>query len=435
MLTAWAGPRYPLVSSFAERLDAWESAVEVAVDQPEPWFEAGDLLFHWGPQIGAEDAHERARAYYARAAELDSTFAAPLAHLVLLAVLDDDTAAVRGLGSTYFALGSLGDVADFMRWRVAHALADSGALATVRASFSDMSYQSLARILGTSHLDGIGLEDAERVAAALVGRATTRLQRLRALGFRHELALNQGRPRDAAELTQAWPDDEPTRHNQLQRQIAYSLYWDGDEVAGAEAASELAPYAAAQLARGSEERPSHNGDLCATELWRVRHGDLSTAARAIDQLRGPAPAFSRAERLCASVLRAVLAVAGQWPDRAVALTHLDSLLLQGGTPFGWSIFNYGNLILADLLEAQGDLPGALRVARRRPYHWGQGPAFLSSYLRLEGRLAAQMGDREGAIRAYRHYLVLRSEPNPDFEEDFAQARAELARLVGEPRSR
>jgi hypothetical protein len=49
-------------------------------------------------------------------------------------------------------------------------------------------------------------------------------------------------------------------------------------------------------------------------------------------------------------------------------------------------------------------------------------------LREEGRLAALAGDREGAIRAYRHYLALRSEPEPAVRDQVAAVRGELRRL-------
>ena len=45
-------------------------------------------------------------------------------------------------------------------------------------------------------------------------------------------------------------------------------------------------------------------------------------------------------------------------------------------------------------------------------------------------MAALTGDREGAIRAYRHYLALRSDPDPGFEAEVGQVREHLKRLVG-----
>ena len=48
------------------------------------------------------------------------------------------------------------------------------------------------------------------------------------------------------------------------------------------------------------------------------------------------------------------------------------------------------------------------------------------YRREEGRLAAQLGDTAGAIRAYRHYLALRSDPEPRLRAQADTVRMELA---------
>ncbi|MBA3560881.1 MAG: hypothetical protein H0W30_20085 [Gemmatimonadaceae bacterium] len=54
-------------------------------------------------------------------------------------------------------------------------------------------------------------------------------------------------------------------------------------------------------------------------------------------------------------------------------------------------------------------------------------------MREEGRLAAATGDREGAIRAYSHYLALRENAEPSLAHQVAQVRAEFQKLIGEPR--
>jgi hypothetical protein len=53
---------------------------------------------------------------------------------------------------------------------------------------------------------------------------------------------------------------------------------------------------------------------------------------------------------------------------------------------------------------------------------------VATHLREEGRLAARLGDRAGAIRAYRHYLALRSDPEPRLRAARDSVRAELERL-------
>ncbi|MDQ3518473.1 MAG: hypothetical protein M3466_08710, partial [Gemmatimonadota bacterium] len=81
---------------------------------------------------------------------------------------------------------------------------------------------------------------------------------------------------------------------------------------------------------------------------------------------------------------------------------------------------------------QGNHSAALAATRRRRYGL-RVPQYLSTYLREEGRLAAATGDREGAIRAYSHYLALRENAEPSLAHQVAQVRAEFQKLIGEPR--
>ncbi len=447
-LVGWAGPEYPEPSPWASRLRSWEHAIEVAPDGPEPWFESGDILFHYGSWLGLEGPWEQAAAaHFRRALELDSTFAAPLGHLMELAVLAGDTSAVRHLDAAYLALDSLGDLADFIRWLMAHGLDDSASVSALRARFPVMSRQSLQRIAGTSQLVGIGLADLEPAAAALRGIPVTRTQRADVLDLLHRSALNGGRPRAALELTEAWPEVHPHPREHLRVQILDALYWDGDNAAAARAVRQLAEHADAPLvagAAGAQARQRQHGDICVIEQWRLWHGEVSTAEQAIARLRNAEPgmasdSLATPSAVCATLLEALLAGAQKRPDGAEALGRLESIMRMGPgfaplstvAPAGDPVAACGNLVVARLREAQGDLAGALAALRRRPYHWGDGIIYLSSYLREEGRLAALTGDREGAIRAYQHYMALRSDPEPALAAEVDRVRAELAELLDE----
>ncbi len=128
-------------------------------------------------------------------------------------------------------------------------------------------------------------------------------------------------------------------------------------------------------------------------------------------------------------MEAVLVAERGGADSGPAVDALDTLLRDG--PYGIRSTNWAhaNIVVANLLEEQGDLPRALEAIRRRHYNWIF--PYGSSYLREEGRLAALTGDSEGAIRAYRHYLELRSDPEPALQPAVAKVRDELAQLVGE----
>jgi hypothetical protein len=88
-----------------------------------------------------------------------------------------------------------------------------------------------------------------------------------------------------------------------------------------------------------------------------------------------------------------------------------------------------NVLLAKLWERHGDIPRALRAARRRSGQTMRRPSYLPSLLREEGRLATLVGDTLGAIRAYRHYLVLRYDPEPSVQPEVDGVKHELATLL------
>ena len=104
--------------------------------------------------------------------------------------------------------------------------------------------------------------------------------------------------------------------------------------------------------------------------------------------------------------------------------QVDSLALNGccgGVSPGISA-------LADLYESTGHNAEALQMIRRGVWYWP--PRGLAANLRREGRLASRVGDREGAIRAYDHYLALRSDPEPQLRAQRDSVRADLTRLKG-----
>ena len=124
------------------------------------------------------------------------------------------------------------------------------------------------------------------------------------------------------------------------------------------------------------------------------------------------------------------AVVGDRPDAREAVARLDSLWQTGVAGLPTWLSKLSPLVISRLYEAIGDVPGALAAIRRRGFYAGHAQYF-ASYVREEGRLAALVGDREGAIRAYQHYLALRDDPEPSVQPEVDAVRAELATLVGE----
>ena len=411
-----------------------ESAAAAAPDRPEAWYLAGDHLFHDGPVLGRSDGQLGALPRFRRALELDSSYAAPLSHVLQLVISQGDTAEIRRVARLYFAADSAGELADFLRWRTAIALGDSVTLAVLRAHFDRVNPASVARILGYGQLDGVGLEDVQRAGQAWLERAGTREEQQAARLALHDLAMNRGRPTEARRLLDQLRGVEANPHAHLwQLVMDASFDWGGDTAAARDATRDLVAGVERESPSDVRRRDWWYDDVCVTGLWHLAHGGRAAAARAMSRLRGASAVRDSLRTLiraqtCAAVVDATLADLEHRPGAVLALERADSLQ-QLGPPFGF----WGNFVVARLWEGHGERRSALAAVRRRPYHWDPGPFLLSTFLREEGRLAALTGDREGAVRAYRHYLILRSDPEPSVKPEVDQVRAELARLLGEPR--
>ena len=225
----------------------------------------------------------------------------------------------------------------------------------------------------------------------------------------------------------------------LREQVKDALFWDGDTLVATHAVRELeqrtpeVALAAGRTPADTTRLPEYVGNVCTLERWRLAHGETSTARRSLSWLRAfilrrprPDPMAQVAEQ-CVITVDAQLAVAEKASDAPARVARLDSLLLTGP---GGAVQDVGNLVVARLKEAQGDVQGALEAVRRREYIYTRAP-YLTTYLREEGRLAERTGDREGAIAAYRQFLALRGEPDPELQDETEDVRERLERLVQE----
>ncbi len=134
--------------------------------------------------------------------------------------------------------------------------------------------------------------------------------------------------------------------------------------------------------------------------------------------------------LCTSVLSALVAAETGGAALTTAIAELDSVI-RTGLAQTRNLEAEAILVLAQLQANQGRTAEALATVRRRAYWWSGDLQLLPNYLRTEGTLAAEVGDTAGAIRAYQHYLTLRSDPDPRLRAETDEVRAELARLLGE----
>ena len=434
LLLASAGPRHPAQSSAVEHLRAWEEAVDVAPDRPEAWYGLGDLLFHWGPVLALSESRERSAEAFRRALRYDSTFAGPLEHLIEYAARSGDTATTRHFFRMAQATDSTGEIFQYLRWRTAMASGDSAELQGVRSKFSELKDQSLGSIMYIGQYDGTGMEDVQRAVAVSQARASTGRERELALYHAWSAAMNGGLPREGLSALKAYREVEQEPNLSLYLPILDAIFWGGDTAAAASAARELSRSEASTLSKETGERARQLRDRCFLQHWRLHRGQTAAAGPTLAVLRTAEVPRDLANtvsvaRVCAAAISAWQAVLQRSATADRSLAVFDSIALTG--PPGWTYyFQYGNLLLARLFEARGDLPRALAVIRRRHYFLGP-PLYLSSYLREEGRLAASLNDRPGAIRAYEHYLALRSSPEPSVEPEVREVRRELAKLVGE----
>jgi DNA-binding SARP family transcriptional activator len=423
-LFALAGPRYPAEPTARERLAAWEAAVSAAPERPDVWYEYGDILFHKGSLLGIRGARSLARTAFQRAVQRDSSYAPAVLHLYEVEMADGDAADAVPLAERYLAGAPSGEHADFLRWRNAVAKGDSAERARLRASFTSLPFGSLWRIIGTSQLEGIALEDADFAAKELTRRIGTRDEQSESAGYLAELALNRGRPREAARLASLL-SLEADGHVLID-----ALYGDGDTAAAVAAARNLERSLRQPLAADSAQRSFQLFDRCALAQWGLWRGDSTNAAQIERQLRsvndGNAPwwAVGRIE-VCAALVDALRAVSSGSPGAAERVAALDSVLVAG---LEVGIREPGNLASARLHERLGDLPGALAALERREYHHRTGIPYLAARCRDEGRIAASLGKREQAIAAFEHYLALRSDPAPERRAQADTVRAWLTAL-------
>ena len=436
------GPRFPELATPQELITAGERAVRVAPDNPEVWYEYGDALYHLGPAIGLEDAHDRARPAFQRAIELDSAFVAPRQHLIDVAANLGDTALVRRLGAGYVA-GDSGVGTRYTRWRVVQALGDSVTARSIRARFDSMDAISLRRILGFIQLDGMATGDVEMVAHALAARPRTGDERHTDLMTLYELALNRGRPAEARALVERFRAVERRPGEAATNTLFAAIYWDGDTTGTGAAARELDLIANAPATRSDTSAGFGLPHLCTLAQWRAARGDTQGTSAAIARLRSASvprgdPELSTHVRACVILTEALAALGDRSPDAGLRIARLDSLmhvspvLGHEGLSASWV---EGNLILARWYEAHGQFSEAATAAGRRVYLWNVGTTALAPMLRAEARAAARAGDGERALRAYRHYLALRSNPEPSMRPEVDQMRAEFQRLAREENSR
>jgi tRNA A-37 threonylcarbamoyl transferase component Bud32 len=445
-LEAIAGPRYPEPTPRHELLRARIRAVNAAPDRPEVLALMGD--FHLGGVLrGEPDALQRSTDYFGRALALDSSYARPVYNVVRGAAAAGDAETVHRIVRRFMATDSVSEMAQLLAWIEAAVSGDQRAILDVRARMPAMHPTALGWIVFHALMFGRDVDGAGAALAAL--RATVRsdhewgnhrFREWEYLGNRGRLAELWRQLEAAAPETEGLGPVEELGLSAEQRArgqravylIRTALFWGRDTTGIGEAIG--------LMEDGYRRSPAPNGNpfarvvvadgACYAGMGRVAAGEMAAARMASVRLHHLLDAGLELPNrghyaLCAATLDALVAVAEGRPDARSQVERADSMLRHA--PPGRMAMSQTQLLLARAFDALGDPEAGLRTIRRRGVN---NPAyFLATILAEEGRLAAGAGDREGAIRAYRHYLALRTDPDPALAPEVERIRSELSRLL------
>lgn len=422
----------------------WNTIVAAFPERPEGWYGLGKAHYWWGPLAGEARPLERADEAFRRGWLLDSASStrdptgAPVSELTpyMMNVAHElgDTTELLRLASTVLAHDSSTILARAIMWHQALVTSDAA-----RRAFwdghADLPHRAVMWMLVFSAWSGLGTEDLPRLTELDQKHLRAYDPGVATFAFT-AMALNGGRP---SEVPRGGSGERFAGHAGPRASVRYALWWEADTPSAVEAASRMAGQVAVPAAAGASAREQVY-DECTLGEWRASRGDYAAAAAATRRLRSarfatmPDPAgVMRYANLCATLLDAMHAAGLGQPDAAVRITTADSLARVSYFAIccGEAVSDV-NLQLARLWEGQGDRPRALAAVRRRAGANGEAPIYLSTFFREEGRLAALVGDTTAAIRAYRHYLALRYNPEPALQPAVDSVRAALAALERAP---
>lgn len=437
MLFTYTGTRFPAPSSSYDQVTSWRRAADLTPLSAEAWFALGQRLFHEGAIAGVDAPASRAATSLHHVLLLDSNYA-PAARL--LVQIGTASGAVAELSSTVLRTAlndSLSPLAPFLRWRLAVARHDTSELGAIRGDFTRFGPANLRAVALASQFDAAAIDDGVRALAMLRARGPARSLLPDVVLGEHAMALNEGRIRDALDVTSRLQVATGDRNVELRLRALDALYGDGDISAARAAVQSLEQGRRAPSVADSSSTPDRLADLCVIGQWRLANGNSSEVPDIITALRSArvlsaTVLIGSLPTACAEILDVGLAVATRRRDARGRLAHLDSLAFTPET--SGDAVAYAPLWIARLHERVGDSRGALRAVRRRQY-MSDWPRYLAAMLREEGRLAESTGDLVGAAQAYERYLILRHAPSDALRPQADSVRAAVGRLAGRPSPR
>jgi tetratricopeptide (TPR) repeat protein len=406
---------YPRNTPWTVRIEDRERFTRVAPESPEAWYLYGDALFHYGLVSDVPNALEQARRAFEQSVRLDSLFGAPLTHLADLAFHRGDSAGVRQWAARFLAQDSTATQAQTAHWYLAASTRDDRRIRTELARLDSSDRGVAGFIMVTSPFDSVTVAyHADLVRLALKAANAPQL-RSNTFGLLYATSINHGRPAEARRWLDSALATDPARGLGLKRNaLVEALFTDGDTT-GIEGT----------LVEAGSGSPEDRSLYALVELVR---GRTDSAERLIESLRSD-PALrdtvGDSHFRFAALLEAGVAAAKKDPALARKLELADSLWR--GRIAGDGL---ASMTLPRWHEQAGRPDRALIALRRRQTILGDpSPDGFSARLRLEGRLAAKVGERDAAIRAYRTFLWWYSDPEPSRIPVRDSVRAELAALM------
>jgi hypothetical protein len=387
LLIAYLGENFPAPRTPAQALADRERAVQLLPESPEAHYVLADWLFHYGAAADIGNRLERAIAGFRRSLALD-TQQTVLTHLVEAAAMAGDTALLRSLKPAL-------DHADAGTWSSAWLAAavtqDAAWLATLRRSPQPGGGLALL-VMPVAGVSPALIDEA----VDMNGRNNAGL----AAGVKSYAAVIQGRPSAAARID--WTD--------WGNMFFAAVLGDGDTAAAVQALAHI-------VEAGHADSGGIAGSECGRGLWSLRQPGPPAVNEAMMAHHG--------QEECAATLGLARIFRSGTGNLDSALAATDSLLRLRIAPNAQP--SAGPFVLAKIWESRGDLRRARAALRLHnnglTFNWGE-----VTEAREEGRLAAIAGDTAAAIRAYRHYLVMRREAEPPMIPQRDSVTAELARL-------
>jgi serine/threonine-protein kinase len=309
LVTAWRGRNTPGWTSWVDRIQDAEVAVELAPDDPVTWSMLGGLRSRLGIYLGDSAEIRRGLGALDRALELDSSQIDVLWMRVDRAMRLGDTAVVRGLGPRLVAADSATDSSALTRWQIGRALSDSLEIERARQEFGRS--QREVTIIGYRTADeGLPYDDWELSLERFEAQAVTDRARQQAMEQHRKLAGLKGQPSREIALADSLIEMEFFEWYMASSHIRQAIWGPGYDSAAAEKAAVSKSFALDSSWTGVSQYYA----LCPWGVWAAYRGDERDARDAV-ALMVEIIANDGANPTCLYTIEAVLETAGPGGER------------------------------------------------------------------------------------------------------------------------